>query len=116
MNHTIVFLVVVAFLFGQITSAHGRKTNRGETKSAGGADIKDTVVGFVSNHAQDANKSPDEYTADIGKVIIIIYNNFAGIGIVINVAGCLIRGRRRWSVTYTSPRGLGISDFFWNLE
>ena len=40
----------------------------------------------------------------------------AGIGIVINVAGCLIRGRRRWSVTYTSPRGLRISDFFriWN--
>ena len=28
---------------------------------------------------------------------------FAGIGIVFNVAGCLIRGRRRWSVTYTSP-------------
>ena len=34
---------------------------------------------------------------------------FAGIGIVINVAGCLIRGIRRWSVTYTSPRGLHIS-------
>ena len=43
-------------------------------------------------------------------------NNFAGIGIVFNVAGCLIRGRRRWSVTYTSPRGLRISNFFiiWN--
>ena len=25
------------------------------------------------------------------------------------MAGCLIRGRRRWSVTYTSPRGLRIS-------
>ena len=35
----------------------------------------------------------------------------AGIGIVFNVAGCLIRGRRRWSVTYTSPRGLRISEF-----
>ena len=47
--------------------------------------------------------------------IYIIYI-FAGIGIVINVAGCLIRGRRRWSVTYTSPRGLRISEFFriWN--
>ena len=31
--------------------------------------------------------------------------------IIINVAGCLIRGRRRWSVTYTSPRGLYISEF-----
>ena len=32
------------------------------------------------------------------------------------MAGCLIRGRRRWSVAYTSPRGLRISDFFriWN--
>ena len=32
------------------------------------------------------------------------------------MAGCLIRGRRRWSVTYTSPRGLRISEFFriWN--
>ena len=32
------------------------------------------------------------------------------------MAGCLIRGRRRWSVTYTSPRGLSISEFFriWN--
>ena len=40
---------------------------------------------------------------------------FAGIGIVINVAGCLIRGRRRWSVTYTSPRGLHRSEFrIWN--
>ena len=35
----------------------------------------------------------------------------AGIGIVFNVAGCLIRGRRRWSVTYTSPRGPRISEF-----
>ena len=47
------------------------------------------------------------------------YNNthFAGIGIVINVAGCLVRGRRRWSVTYASPRGLGLrsSEFrIWN--
>ena len=45
-------------------------------------------------------------------------NNFTGIGIVVNVAGCLIRGRRRWSVTYTSPQGLHvrISEFFriWN--
>ena len=31
--------------------------------------------------------------------------------IVFNVAGCLIRGRRRWSVTYTSPRELHISEF-----
>ena len=38
-------------------------------------------------------------------------NNFAGICIVFNVVGCLIRGRRRWSVTYTSPRGLRISEF-----
>ena len=32
------------------------------------------------------------------------------------MAGCLIRGRRRWSVTYTSPRGLSISKKFriWN--
>ena len=34
------------------------------------------------------------------------------------MAGCLLRGRRRWSVTYTSPRGLRtcISEFFriWN--
>ena len=37
-------------------------------------------------------------------IIIIICRN--------NVAGCLIRGRRTWSVTYTSPRGLRISDFF----
>ena len=45
------------------------------------------------------------------------YNNFAGIGIVINVAGCLIRGRRRWSVTYTSPRGLRSSEFrIWNIR
>ena len=43
--------------------------------------------------------------------IIII----AGIGIVFNVAGCLIRGRRRWSVTYTSPRGLRSSELrIWN--
>ena len=27
------------------------------------------------------------------------------------MAGSLIRGRRRWSVTYTSPQGLGISEF-----
>ena len=38
-------------------------------------------------------------------------NNFAGIGIVINVAGCLIRGRRRWSVTYTSPRDYVFQNF-----
>ena len=45
-------------------------------------------------------------------LIIILFNIFfVGIGIVINVAGCLIRGRRRWSVTYTSPRGLHISEF-----
>ena len=42
-------------------------------------------------------------------IIIII---FAGIGIVFNVAGCLIRGRRRWSVTYTSPRGTTYFRFF----
>ena len=52
----------------------------------------------------------------ISVILIINNNNFARIGIVINVAGCLIRGRRRWSVTYTSPRGLRISEFFriWN--
>ena len=52
-------------------------------------------------------------------IYIIIYNIiiiiFAGIGIVINVTGCLIRGRRRWYVTYTSPRGLRSSEFrIWN--
>ena len=32
-----------------------------------------------------------------------------------DVAGCLIRGRRRWSVTYTSPLGLRSSEFrIWN--
>ena len=36
--------------------------------------------------------------------------------ILVNVAGCLIRGRRRWSVTNTPPRGPRISEFFriWN--
>ena len=33
------------------------------------------------------------------------------------MAGCLIRGRRRWSVTYTSPRGLRSSEFIiWNIR
>ena len=50
------------------------------------------------------------------KLVCSKKNKIAGIGIVINVAGCLIRGRRRWSVSYTSPRGLRISEFFriWN--
>ena len=39
--------------------------------------------------------------------IIIIYRNRHSF----NVAGCIIRVRRRWSVTYTSPRGLRISEF-----
>ena len=45
-------------------------------------------------------------------IIIIICRNRHSF----NVAGCLIRGRRRWSVTYTSPRGPRISEFFriWN--
>ena len=34
-----------------------------------------------------------------------------GIGVVINVGGCLNRGRRRWSVTYTFPRGLPNLEF-----
>ena len=34
----------------------------------------------------------------------LIYNNLPESGIVFNVAGCLIRWRRRWSVTYTSGR------------
>ena len=38
-------------------------------------------------------------------IIIIIIQFFSGIGIVFNVAGCLIRGRRRWSVTYTVTHG-----------
>ena len=44
-------------------------------------------------------------------IIIICRNRH-----IFNVAGCLIRGRRRWSVTYTSPRGPRISEFvrIWN--
>ena len=39
-------------------------------------------------------------------------NNFARIGIVFNVAGCLIRERRSWSVNSHFPRGLHFSDLF----
>ena len=48
-------------------------------------------------------------------LIIIICRNRHRI-LVFNVAGCLILGRRRWSVTYISPRELRISEFFriWN--
>ena len=35
------------------------------------------------------------------------------VGTVFNVAGCLIRGRCRWSVTYTSPRGQLPNLSFW---
>ena len=48
--------------------------------------------------------------------LIVIIMFFAGIGIVFNVAGCLIRGRRRWSVTYTSPRGTTYFRIFYSWE
>ena len=38
------------------------------------------------------------------------------IRIVINVAGCHIRGRHRWYVTYTSPRGLPNLEYMGNSE
>ena len=53
-------------------------------------------------------------------VFICIFNYiciifFSGIGVIINVAGCLIRGGGICSVTYTSPRGLRSSEFrIWN--
>ena len=51
------------------------------------------------------NTSLVEYIIIFNKLIIIIII-FAGIDIVFNVAACLIRGRRRWSVlTCTSPWG-----------
>ena len=48
--------------------------------------------------------------------IINFFNNFAGIDIVINVAGCLIRGRRRWSVTYTSHEDYIVPTRLWSTD
>ena len=47
---------------------------------------------------------------------LLYNNNFAGIGIVINVAGCLIRGRRRWSVAYTSHEDYVVPHLEFGIE
>ena len=66
-----------------------------------------TFLAFQNDILDDSTKSTLlQYMETFLKVI----------GIVFNVAGCLISGRRRWSVTYTSPRGLRIlkKSRIWN--